>query len=145
MLPVKSATQATALILALAVIFLAARRYGAQYFSEPLDEPLSFALGRDAAALNATLPEMVSQGVRLDKASAGPGNAFSYVYTIVDDAAAAKILGDPKELESLKTQLRERVCTIMPEYRDNGTVVTYTLKNGSGVSIADIAIDPADC
>jgi len=145
MLPVKSATQGIAIALALAVIFLAARRYGAQYFSEPFDEPLSFALGRDAAALNATLPEMVSQGVRLDKAGAGPGNAFNYVYTIVDDAAAAKLLGDPKELESLKAQLRERVCTVMPEYRDNGTVVTYSLKNNAGASIAEIGIDPGDC
>lgn len=146
MLTAKSAMQkAIALIIAFAVIFVLGRYYMTGNFFGLHKEPFSVTMEREAAALNATLPEMVSDSVRLDKATAGPGNSFSYIYTIVDADAAKNMVGNVVELNKLRTQLQERVCTVMPAYRENGTIVNYSLKDVAGAAIADISIDPRDC
>ena len=126
-------------------VFLLARYYATGDFIEFGGEPFSATMERDAARINATLPEMVSEGVRLDKAAAGPGNAFNYIYTVVDDGDARKIAGDKRELDKLKAQLRERVCTVMPAYRENETIVTYSLRDNAGGPVAEISINPKDC
>jgi hypothetical protein len=145
MVTAKSAMKHGAGVLAFVTIFLLVRYYATEESLEWRKEPFSVTMERDAARLNATVPEMVSEGVRLDKVVAGPGNLFNYLYTVVDDDAARKIAGDQKELDKLKTQLRERVCTVMPAYRNNNTIVRYSLSNNSGDAIADISIDPKDC
>jgi hypothetical protein len=33
----------------------------------------------------------------------------------------------------------------MPAYRNNNTIVRYSLRNNSGDMIADISINPKDC
>jgi hypothetical protein len=144
-LTAKSAMQTVTLVVALAAIFLLGRYYLTGDFFGLNKEPFSIAMVREAAELNATLPEMVSDSVRLDKVTAGPGNSFNYIYTIIDADAAKNMVGDTNEIDKLKTQLRKRVCTVMPAYRENGTVVNYSLKDVSGVTIADISIDPKTC
>ena len=137
--------EAAALIVIVATAFLLARQYRESLnVDEPL-EPLSLALEREAAEVNATLPEMVSEGVRLDKATAGPGNAFNYNYTIVDDEAAKTLIGNAKKLAELKTQLQERVCLTMPNHRSSGAIIRYSLKDNKGEMIADVSIDAGDC
>ncbi|MGA3063050.1 MAG: hypothetical protein ABSD90_07450 [Methylocystis sp.] len=145
MMTAKSALKHVAGVLMFAAIFLLTRYYVTGELLEFNKEPFSVTMEHDAARLNATLPEMVSEGVRLDKAAAGPGNLFNYIYTVVDDDAASKIVADPKELDKLRSQLRERVCTVMPAYRNNNTIVRYSLRNNSGDIIADISINPKDC
>ncbi|MGA8171762.1 MAG: hypothetical protein WB816_13150 [Methylocystis sp.] len=145
MVTAKGAIKHAAGILAFATIFLLARYYMTGESLEFNKEPFSATMERDAARINATLPEMVSEGVRLDRTTAGPGNLFNYLYTVVDDDAARKIANDPRELGKLKAQLHERVCTVMPAYRNNNTVVKYSLRNNSGETIADISINPRDC
>ena len=102
-------------------------------------------LQRDASELNATLPEMVSRGVRLDEVVAGPGNSFNYIYTILDDASANDIAGDATRIDELKTQMKERVCSTMPSYRKNRVIINYFLRSNAGDLVADISIDPKDC
>ena len=132
--------------LAFAVIFFSARYFREAFFSDPRDaEPVANILEREAAALNATLPEMVSEGVRLDKATSGPGNSFNYNYTIVDDDMAEKLVADDAKLEGMRDQLHRRVCAMMPEYRKRGTIVNYSLSNNAGLEIAEISINPEDC
>ena len=146
MLTAKSAMQnSIALIIAFAVIFLLGKYYLTGDFFGRHKEPFLVTMEREAAELNATLPEMVSASVRLDKVTAGPGNAFNYVYTVVDADAAKNIVGNASELNKLRAQLQERVCTVMPAYRANGTIVNYSLKDAAGAAIADISIDPRDC
>jgi hypothetical protein len=129
-----------------AAIFVAGRYLGAMRETQEEDKgAISLALEREADELNATLPEQVSENVRLDKATTGPGNAFTYVYTVVDDAAAQDFRRNYVELNKLKQQLKERVCTMMPEYRNRGTVVGYSLRDNSGKSIAEISVDPREC
>lgn len=144
-LTTKGAMQAIVLIAAIVGPFLLARYYVTAYSFDSNTEPVFLSLEREAAEVNATLPEMVSDGVRLDKASAGPDNSFIYSYTIVDDSMAKSMTGDTKKLHELKAQLRERVCTGMAAFRANGTIVTYSLKDNAGVVIADISINPRDC
>jgi hypothetical protein len=133
------ASLAAPAIVLLSIIYFAGDRLGLK------KEPISAVLEREAAELNATLPEMVSRSVRLDKAAAGPGNAFAYFYTIVDDDVAKRMSGNSVELDKLKAQLKERVCTNMPAYRENGTIVTYSVKSNAGVTIADVSINPKHC
>jgi hypothetical protein len=141
----KSAAQIIAGLVVFAAIFLMVRYYRSAESFDSNEDSLSISLEREAAELNATLPEMVSEGVRLDKAAAGPGNSFSYIYTIVDDEAAKKMAGDSRELVKIKAQLHERVCTTMPERRESGTIINYSLKDNKGAAIADFSINPKDC
>ena len=145
MLGAKNLLAMLALTLALAVIFFTGRYYsGLRPAKVDLGE-ISLALEREAEELNATLPEMVSENVRLDKATTGPGNALTYFYTIVDDGEADAVASDIRRKDKLRKQLLQRVCTMMPEYRERGTVVGYTLRNAIGSTIAEISINPRDC
>ena len=141
----KSPLRTLAFALAFAAVFLLGRYVATLNPPHEDSAAISAALEQEAAELNATLPEQVSETVRLDKATAGPGNAFAYVYTIVDAPAARKIKSDPKKSEDLKAQLLERVCTMMPAYRERGTIVSYALRNEAGATLAEIAVDPKDC
>ena len=137
----KWAVKTVALAIAPAAALFLGNYLKTQIFSGPDEESLA----RDAERLNRTLPEMVSEGIRLDKTSAGPGNSFTYIYTVVDDPMAESIPGSGGRLNELRLQLHERVCTMMPEYAENGTVVNYLLKDNSGAILARISVDPKDC
>lgn len=143
-LTAKSAMQTIALIIAVAAAFLLARYFKAAELAKDPEFLLS-SLEEEAAELNATLPEMVSEGVRLDAVTSGPGNAFNYSYTIVDEDAARNMAGNANRLSDLRTQLQERVCATMPDRRANNTIVKYTLRDAKGATIADIAINAGDC
>jgi hypothetical protein len=145
MLGAKNLLAMLALALALAVIFFSGRYYASQRPGKLDLGEISLALEREAEELNATLPEMVSENVRLDKATTGPGNALTYFYTVVDDNEADAIAADIRKTDKLRAQLLQRVCTMMPEYRERGTVVGYTLRNSIGSTIAEISINPRDC
>jgi len=133
------------LVVALVAIYFAGRFAGRVKEDPPDMGAISFALEHEAAELNATLPEQVSETMRLDKATTGPGNAFTYVYTIVDDDAAKALQRDFVQLNKLKKQLQERVCTMMPEYRARGTIVGYSLRDAAGATLAEITVNPRDC
>ncbi|MBM3625512.1 MAG: hypothetical protein FJX16_09385 [Alphaproteobacteria bacterium] len=137
--------EAAAAIAVVVAAFLFARQYRESLSFEEDVEPLSLTLQREAAEVNATLPEMVSEGVRLDKTTAGPGNIFNYNYTIVDDEAARTLIGNAKKLAELKSQLHERVCLTMPQHRTSGAIIRYFLKDNKGETIADVMIDASDC
>jgi len=132
--------------LTLAVVSFLLGRYSAGFEPRKVDlGSVSLALEREAEELNATLPEMVSENVRLDKATTGPGNALTYFYTIVDDGESARFRQSGHRTDKLREQLKQRVCTMMPEYRERGTIVGYTLRNGAGATMVDISIDPREC
>ena len=139
------AWEAALLILVVAAAFLLARQTRESLSLDEEPEPLSLTLEREAAEVNATLPEMVSEGVRLDNTTAGPGNAFNYNYTVVDDEAARILVSSPEKLAQLKTQLQQRVCRTMPQRRASGAIIRYSLKDNRGETIADVSIDAGDC
>ena len=100
---------------------------------------------RDASELNKTLPEMVSEGVRLDRTGAGPGKLFHYYYTILDDDQARTLIDHPSRLKEIISQLNDRVCGMMPNYVQNGVVIKYHLKTRIDASLPDIIVDPGVC
>ena len=102
-------------------------------------------LNQNSDLLNKTLPELVSEGVRLDTTIVGPGNSFNYFYTIVDDQTLDGMIKNENNNQYLSKQLFERVCTMMPDYRDNGTIVNYFLNNNAGRVIIKISVEPKDC
>lgn len=108
-------------------------------------ESVIASLERDAENLNRTLPEMVSEGVRLDATKAGPGNAFTYIYTVIDSMAAKEMFSSEKNIKDLTAQLRNRVCVMMVEYKKNKTTVNYLFKNDLSSIISKITIDPKEC
>ncbi|HMK88789.1 MAG TPA: hypothetical protein VK446_04035 [Methylocystis sp.] len=112
---------------------------------ESAEEAFRAALAREAAQMNKTLPQMVNAYTRLDKATAGPGNSFTYVYTVVDDGAATDLMSDPTKLEAFRSQLRGRVCDVKSEYMEHGTTVSYALRNSAGGALAKISVDPRQC
>ncbi len=112
---------------------------------EPREKSRIFDLALDATALNKTLPEMVSEGVRLDKTSAGPGKVFNYFYTILDEGQARGLATNPSRLQQIVSQLNERVCIMMPNYVRNGVVVKYYLKNNIVADLPTVVVDPHDC
>jgi hypothetical protein len=144
MATVKTAMQAISLVIFLTGIFLLGRAYRSGSFPG-FEEPPPFNLGIEAEKLNATLPEMVSEGVRLDEARAGPRNSFTYFYTITDDDKARDLSGNQEKLKALEAQLRDRVCSMMPTFREHGTIVIYALKDNSAGTIAEFKIDSMDC
>jgi hypothetical protein len=145
MLGAKNLLAILALSLALAVIFFTGRYYASLRPAKVDLGEISLALEREAEELNATLPEMVSENVRLDKATTGPGNALTYFYTIVDEGEARAMASDIRKTDKLRGQLLQRVCTMMPDYRERGTIVGYTLRDPAGSTIAEISVNPRDC
>jgi hypothetical protein len=144
MATVKTAVQATLLLIFLSGVYLLGRAYRSGGLPG-FEEPPPFNLGIEADRLNATLPEMVSEGVRLDEARAGPKNSFTYFYTILDDDKAQDILKNQAKRDSLRAQLHDRVCFMMPAFREHGAIVIYALKDGAGRPIAEIKINSMDC
>ena len=108
-------------------------------------ESVIASLERDAENLNRTLPEIVSEGIRLDATEAGPGNSFTYIYTVIDDQAAKEMFGNEKNIQVLTAQLKTRVCVMMQDYKKNKTTVNYLFKNDLSKIISKIIVDPKEC
>jgi hypothetical protein len=108
-------------------------------------ESVIASLERDAENLNRTLPEIVSEGIRLDATEAGPGNSFTYIYTVIDDQAAKEMFGNEKNIQALTAQLKTRVCVMMQDYKKNKTTVNYLFKNDLSKIISKIIVDPKEC
>jgi hypothetical protein len=92
--------------------------------------------------MNATLPKMIDDVTRLDHVAAGPGNRFTYDYTLtaVDVTAIP-----PDRLNEFKSTITENVCSRLPEFRRNGTLVVYRYKSRNGDDIAEIQVPTVDC
>ncbi|HXY58384.1 MAG TPA: hypothetical protein VEH76_07370 [Methylocystis sp.] len=132
-----------AMLLALPALFAAGVLFSGG--NSASKDPLEAVLVAEAAAVNATLPEMVSENVRLDKTAAGPGNAFTYFYTLTDDASAKEIAINSVRGDELRVQLTERVCTMMPEVKKRGTYVIYSFRDNAGAAVAEVRIKAKEC
>ncbi|MFM9163649.1 MAG: hypothetical protein ACKOPH_11445 [Methylocystis sp.] len=131
-------------VVILAIAYFAGSRLKVD--TPPVDqESVIASLERDAENLNKTLPEIVSEGVRLDATEAGPGNLFTYIYTVIDDQAAKEMFANDKNINALTAQLKNRVCVMMEDYKKNKTTVNYLFKNDLSEIIYKIAIDPKEC
>jgi hypothetical protein len=105
-------------------------------------DSIEVSMRKDADRLNPTLPKMIDEVTRLDHVAAGPGNRFTYDYTLMSLEVTAI---PPEKLNEFKAILFENVCSRLPEFRRNGTLVVYRYKSRSGDDIAEIQIPTVDC
>jgi len=106
------------------------------------NDTVEVSMRKDADRMNATLPKMIDDVTRLDHVAAGPGNRFTYDYTLtaVDVTAIP-----PDRLNEFKSTITENVCSRLPEFRRNGTLVVYRYKSRNGDDIAEIQVPTVDC
>jgi hypothetical protein len=101
-------------------------------------------LVRVAEETNKALPMMVDKETRLDGTFAGPGNRFTYSYTLVGrtsrdlDTAVLKDAIRPKILANYRSHEQ------MKNFRDHDVELHYQYKDKNGVYITEIVISPKD-
>ena len=100
-------------------------------------------LAEAARELNAQAPRMLDAGTRLDGGKAGPGNRFTYNYTLTQ-LRSTDI--DPAEWQrsvvpQLKTKMKSGV--LAPMFK-RGTTVVYRHSGSDGVLVSEIEMSPMD-
>jgi hypothetical protein len=102
------------------------------------------ALAAAERQINAILPKMVDEATRLDRAKAGPGKKFTYIYTMISAKASdidsgawrekfvPAVRKDVQEAEGMKSLFRL------------GTTVHYRYHGSDGVLIDEIIISPTE-
>jgi hypothetical protein len=100
-------------------------------------------LAEAARELNAQAPRMLDAGTRLDGGKAGPGNRFTYNYTLTQ-LRSTDI--DPAEWQrnvvpQIKTKMRNGV--LAPMFK-RGTTVVYRHSGSDGVLVSEIEMSPTD-
>lgn len=93
--------------------------------------------------LNATLPMQAGE-TRLDKTTAGPGNRFTYAYTLINTSA------DEMDAQTLTQTMRPQIVNayktspMMASFRDNRVEITYLYSDKNGRLLAVIVVSPND-
>jgi hypothetical protein len=100
-------------------------------------------LAEAARELNAQAPKMLDAGTRLDGGKAGPGNRFTYNYTLTQ-LRSTDI--NPAEWQrsvvpQLKTKMKSGV--LAPMFK-RGTTVVYRHSGSDGVLVSEIEMSPTD-
>lgn len=97
-----------------------------------------------ASEANKGLPTTVDRDTVLHTTSAGPGNRFKYHYVLVNfDADTLSV----ESVAAFSKIVTNRVCTNndLKVFLENGTTITFSYQNKSGVLLTDIDVAPADC
>jgi uncharacterized RDD family membrane protein YckC len=105
-------------------------------------------LRQTAAEVSRMAPVMVSDGTRLDGASAGPGRSLTFRYTLtqIDITELGDPQGDPF-MEWLRSQLREGTCKMQAfaALREIGATIRFSYADMTGRELATIEFAPGEC
>jgi hypothetical protein len=99
---------------------------------------------KEADELNKTLPMMLDKETRLNTTMAGPGNRFTYAFTVVNytkeqlDSARFVALVRPGIVATYKSNDKMRLM------RERGTELHYQYSDKNGVFLTDIVVSPRD-
>jgi hypothetical protein len=103
---------------------------------------------KDAAtSMNKLMPQILSDGVRLDSVSALPNKVFKYNYTLTEDVKESVT---PEEIETFKSNAKEGALKVVKtsseikEFRDNDVTMIYSYYDKNGKPTADYTITPAE-
>lgn len=106
---------------------------------------LDTVLVQTANKMNATLPKMVSEEIRMDTTVAGPGKQFTYFSTLTSQASSEI---DAQEFyDDNAPVLTKHVCNLAEAQKlfRKGITFHYVYRGNDGVEVARIAISPEDC
>ncbi len=101
-------------------------------------------LGDLSSELNASLPRRVSEDARLDTTMAGPGNRFSYFYTLLS-VTADEVSESMFENEMAPMMKRRGINSgYLDDFFRDGTVVEFRYADLEGNPIGSFVITPED-
>lgn len=109
------------------------------------NEDSYFGFKKAAEQINKTLPKMIGSNTRADRATAGPGAAMSFYYTITDTNALDI---SSMELQStLYPELRGALCNdqLQKKALQHGAIYSYIYSGKDGLVITRITIDRTSC
>jgi len=97
-----------------------------------------------ADTLNANLPMMLDKETRFDATFPGPGNRFTYIYTLLNYSKADV---DPEVLRrNIQPQILANYKSHpeMKSFRDHDVELHYQYKDKSGIFMLEIVVSPKD-
>ena len=99
---------------------------------------------RTANELNKNLPIIVDSETRWDTSMAGPGNKFTYVYTLSNRSKSE--LDIPTLQKTLRPPIiaNYKTSSQMKGWRDGNVELHYQYKDKNGEFVFEIAVSPKD-
>jgi len=119
---------------------------GAVQAKKPMsDAEFDQKLAESVKKLNAKLPVMMGEDIRLDRAKAGPGKNISYIHTILS-GNADEYDGEATR-KALEPDLKAGACKdpILTAFFKIGITAHYVYNGKDGVKIMSIPLKGADC
>lgn len=126
----------------LAVPLVLVSMEGTAAFRKPFVE---FGLVVSAEQVNLTSPRMIDRVTRLDGATAGPGLALTYRYTLMN--FDARRIGADVFATRLKGLLTQKVCAsrVLGRLLQKNVVLQFSYRQKNGKPIADVVVDRQAC
>ncbi len=90
--------------------------------------------------INKALPKMISEDIRLDPASAGPGKRLTYNYTVFRENTSQSIKAN-------LSKLRQDVCNSKHTafFLSKGSTIVYIYHTPNGAELFRLTVEPSDC
>jgi len=90
--------------------------------------------------INKTLPRMISEDVRIDPATAGPGKRLTYNYTVFSENTS-------QNMRTNISNLRHDTCkskhTVF--FLSKGATIVYSYHATNGAELFKLTVEPSDC
>jgi hypothetical protein len=137
------------IVLALVLVALAAAFFVAEGFLDAMLRGGSSAssarrLADVSRRMNAKLPKPLDQATRLDTTTAGPGNRFTYICTLVNYSK------DELDLAVFTAEMKSQIINTyktkpeMAWLRNQQVELRYQYRDKNGVDVVTIAVSPKD-
>ncbi len=97
-------------------------------------------------AINSMAPKAIDDETRLDGAEAGPGTAFTYLYTLPNIDSRTSQANEQFRSQMLRT-LRSNYCQgeALKRFRNAGLAIHYKYRDRNGLLFTEFAVHPGDC
>jgi hypothetical protein len=92
--------------------------------------------------INKHCPFMIDQDTRLDNTIGGPGNSFTYNYTLVNYFAEEVDVDELKERIEPQMIMNIKTSPDMEQFRENNVTLLYKYRDKAGNFIFEIKISP---
>jgi len=137
-------TRAMLMIVASLVLLIIVARPTLAQPGSPTGLSIETELRSTSQQMNRGCPVMVDKETRLDNTAGGPGNMFTYSFTLVN--YGVEEINVQALRETMKPHLVNMVRSnpAMNLFRTNGVILVYKYKDKRGRPVIDIALRPQD-